>query len=235
VAENTFGQASFYEAVLKQAVTLDYQRELAAIPSEEELAEVFTYSPRHIARMNRLFVRDARRKFSKDFFFFIKKTVLAAAIVVLILSGLLILNPTVRAVVVNTVATWFETFTRFYAETPAQTDQFTANWRPAYVPEGFAETDTQEGIAVVAVVYQSETARIFLNYSRVNGMLSVDSDDSEYREQTIGEMLFYIFGALHDGGDNIVVWEKEGIRFSLTSTLPVSELLLMAQSVSDYD
>jgi hypothetical protein len=235
VPENTFACTAFYEAMLKQAVTLDYQRELAAIPSEKELSKTLSYSPHHIARMNQLFASDARRKFSKDFFSFLKKTALTAAIVMLILSGLLLLNPNVRAVVANTVVAWFETFTQFHAETPMEADHFTAHWRPSYVPEGFAEIEIHEGIALVTVVYQRETARIFLNYARADGALSVDNEGREYREQTVGQTLFYIFESLHDGGDNIVVWETEGVRFSLTSTLPVSELLLMAQSVSDYN
>jgi len=55
---------SLYEAVLKQAVIQDYMRELNTIPSEQELGRILSYSPSHIARMNKLFADDTHQQIS---------------------------------------------------------------------------------------------------------------------------------------------------------------------------
>ena len=230
--DNLSNSASFYEAILKQAVIQDYWQELASIPSEQELAKTLSYSPRHIAQMKKLFTQEARREFARSFFSIAKKTAVAAAIVGAILSCLLMLNPNVRAVVVDTIVEWFETFTRFQSP-QVETTTFDTELRPSYVPEGFVEADVfedDEGKAVT-VFYRSNTGRINLTYLPLDSSVSVDNEDTAYHEETIEGVHFYIFETGSLDKDNRLVWENMGIRFTLSSMISTDELLLMAQSI----
>ena len=221
-----------YVALLKQAVINDFMREIASIPSEKELAKTLTYSPRHIARMKKLFAAESRREFFALLWSATKKTAAAAAIALAILFGSLMLSPNVRAVVAETIVEWFESFARFQSSQP-ESAEFETGWRLSYVPEGFEEANVFEDAEsrTVSILYRGESEKISFTYTIVDASLSVDNEGRGYEERTVDGLHIYIFAPEDGDKGKRVVWEKEGIRFSLASTISIDELLLMAKSV----
>jgi len=231
MTERITNSESFYEAVLKQAVIQDCLRELEALPSEQELEKSLVYSPRHISRMKKLFANEARREATLRFTSYAKKVASVAAIVIMVIFGMLMLNPNVRAVIVETIVEWFETFTRFQSQ-KTDTAAFNMTWRPSYVPEGFFEKDVFESVGMASIMYTNEEETISLILMPADASLSVDNENMVYTEITVDEVHFYLFESEDDTGDNILVWNSEGVRFSLVSTITIDNLLLMAQSLS---
>ena len=74
----------------------------------------------------------------------------------LALVAVMMASPTARAWVVDRVVTWMETYTqfRFYGQ---NAQGVTADWRPAYIPEGFEETDVywEENISSLELTYEN--------------------------------------------------------------------------------
>ena len=52
---NMDGNRNLFDALLRQAVIDNYEEELAAIPDEQELSAVYSFSDTHNARMKNLF------------------------------------------------------------------------------------------------------------------------------------------------------------------------------------
>ena len=67
-----------FEAMLKQAVIKSHMKELAALPPEEELRKMYTFSERHNKRMRKLFAKERRRAIFADVYRYAK---LAAAVI----------------------------------------------------------------------------------------------------------------------------------------------------------
>jgi len=230
--ESIINSESFYEAILKQAVINDYLRELESLPTEQELEKTLSYSPRHVTRMKKLFASETRREYSKKFFSTASKAVAVAAIVLGILFSFLMLNSDVRAVVVDTIVEWFETFTRFQSP-QSERETFNPSLRPSYVPESFMETLVHEDreSSTVTVVYENDSNIIVFNFAPIDTSLSVNNEDVEFRVITEDGVLFYLFESADEVTNNNVVWEYDGLRFSLVSTISIDTLLHMAQSL----
>jgi len=233
MSEHITGCGSFYEAVLKQAVIQDCIRELEELPSEQDLENALAYSSRHVSRMKKLFLAESRRERARLFLSATRKAAAVVAILLVILFGMLMLDPNVRAVVVDTIIEWFETFARFQSP-QSEKAEFDTSWRPSYVPEGFAEAYALEDadLEMVTIMYRSGPERISLVYAPIDAALSVDNEELDYTELLVDGILFHVFQSASGDKGNRLMWEEGSVRFYLTSTTPIDELILMAQSVS---
>lgn len=183
--------------------------------------------------MKKLFADEARRVSARRFFSVAKKAVAAAVIVLGVLFGLLMLNPNIRAVVVDTVVEWFETFTRFQSP-QTEKSEFDTSWRPSYVPEGFVEADVFEDVEgeMVTIFYRSESESLFLVYAPADSPMAVNNEGVEYGEIEIDKVIYFYFESVTEYADNQIVWENAGIRFAVMSTISIDELFLVARSIS---
>ena len=221
----------FYEAMLKHAVILDFDREMAAMPSEEELSKTLSFSPRHVARMRKLFAAAARRDAMRRVFIAARRVAAFAVVTAGILFGLLMLSPRVRSAVGGTFVEWFDTFTRFGSHEQTDTGGFDKGLRPSHLPEGFGESAVVENAEMVMVIYNNGDSQISFSYCPVEMHVSVNNEDVAYEEGSVDGCRFSVFAAQIDGKDNIVVWEAEGVRLTLNSSVGVEELLRVALSV----
>lgn len=55
-----------FEALFRQAVIDDFNEKIDSIPTNEQLAEIYSFSWEFEMRMKKLFVKDHRRKFLKN-------------------------------------------------------------------------------------------------------------------------------------------------------------------------
>lgn len=55
-----------FEALFRQAVIDDFNEEIAPISANEQLANIFTFSPEFEMRMKKLFKKDRRRSLLKN-------------------------------------------------------------------------------------------------------------------------------------------------------------------------
>ena len=81
----------------------------------------------------------------------------------LALVAVMAASPTARAWVVDRVVTWMETYTqfRFYGQ---NAQGVTADWRPAYIPVGFEETDViwEENAHYLNITYKNGLGTIII-------------------------------------------------------------------------
>jgi hypothetical protein len=157
----------------------------------------------------------------------------------LFFAVVLVGSPEARAAVEEATVQFFKEYALFAPNTSDEELVFDNSWRPSYIPENFVldEDNIFEGISMFAQVYYNEIGtKIDFSYSTTTaGQPTIDSEDQLYSEIHINSVLYHSFIAdpsLHDAlKENIIVWDRDGHRFILTSTLDIAELLAMAKSI----
>ena len=221
-----------FEALVRQAVIDNYDRELDDIPPREELESMFSFSDRHEAMMKALFCRDARRVKAKKVADVSKRMAAGFVLAVAVLFGLLMTSTTVRAAVGDTLVEFFDQFVSIRYQGEAEPD-LASEWEPEYLPEGFTFQEKETLAAVVALTYRNDNGVIMtLDYSTAprnvvysdneyTGYTSVYRDGTEYR----------ILEAESNDFSTKIMWEEEKYYFILASKHDSDELLNTALSV----
>ena len=99
---------NLFEALFRQVVIDNFNRELAKIPSEEELSKSITFSAQHELRMKKLFIYINRKYWIKSALKQAKKIAVITILTIFILFGALMTMPNVRASVTETFILWFD-------------------------------------------------------------------------------------------------------------------------------
>lgn len=154
----------------------------------------------------------------------------------LALGAVMMASPTARAWVVERVVRWTDSFTEFIFTSDGARG-LSADWRPAYVPNGFAEieTDWDEEISQLNIVYENQTGlRITLMTfpSEQSGSFIVDNEHSDYQEIDINGHPASMFVSNTDGYPNYLIWTNSDgtIMHCLMSRLTLDELIAIAKS-----
>jgi hypothetical protein len=215
------------EAAFRQAVIDNFERELAEIEKEPDIA----VSERQQRRMAALFAKEQRRERMEVVFIWTKKFAAVAAAVFIALNCVLLTVPEVRASVGEAFVSWFDKFTQFGQDDSGKADY--ANWNPSYLPEGFDETNkTQTGAITVIRYANSDGDLIEFAYVTADNTLSANNDGVEYGQSPRNGIVYHVFSAKSDEYKSSVVWDTEGYLFTLTGYLPTEQLLEIAWSVA---
>jgi hypothetical protein len=222
-----------FEALLRQAVIDNFYEELSSVPPDEELAKTYTFSAAHILRMERLLARAKRKETLQAGLLWSRRVAAAVAIATAIIFGSLMLNQEVRAAVSGTIIEWFDRFTRFTSNAPPADTSATATANePSYIPDGFWEELRDELETMTTILYTNEDeVYILFGTVRASGSLSVINEWRAYEINRIDGIDYHVFTAISANAENSVIWEAGGIRYNLTSTIPIEDLLDMAFSV----
>ena len=125
-----------FEALFRQAVIDDFNEEIAPISANEQLANIFTFSPEFEMRMKKLFKKDRRRSLLKNTMLYSRRVASVLIIILGLLFGTLLFNTEVRATIGKVLLEWYEKFTSFTFNNGDFTDE-KKDWRLNYLPEGY--------------------------------------------------------------------------------------------------
>lgn len=221
-----------FEALFRQAVIDRFEEELAAVPSNDELSRLYSFSEKHILKMRKLFSSDRRIMRAAAFAKWTKRTAAAIVITTTVLFAALMFVPEVRAAVVNTIIEWYEEFTKFTSKGQPPSEPHA--WIPEYVPEGYAEIGRTSSAGMISIDYQDTSGNLlFFISSPSDNSLSVNNEDVEYRKEVLDGVEYYIFEGAAADQYNAVICEIDGRQYRLSAegVLPVDELIKILQSV----
>ena len=85
-----------FEALFRQAIIDDFNEEIDSIPTNEQLAKIYSFSIDFEIRMKKLFTRDRRRSSFKNAMLYSRKVASILIIVLGLLFGTLLFNKEVR-------------------------------------------------------------------------------------------------------------------------------------------
>ena len=221
-----------FESILRLAFKENFAQEMAELPTDEELAEMYTPSERHEKRMKALF-RSAR---IKDMFGKSLRIAKRVAVIIFVLAtmmfGVLLVNPEVRATVRNAIINRYMQFTRFQFESTS--DVFVPlEWHLTYVPEGFDIYYSFDGGNLVHVTFVNQAGEfLIIEYAEALGAsFGISSTNTRHEEIDYMGITFHILYALSNDRESSIVWYNQGYSFAISSILPISTMIQIATAM----
>jgi len=224
------------EALLRRAVIQDHENELAAIPPEDELRKMYTFSPQHEARMKTLFQKEKRRENKIVIFTALRRAAVVVAVIGSLLLGLLLSNSEVRAKVWTVMREWFEGFTRYsYNQEYFGDYDYDIEWTFDYLPDGYAEREKLDmGPSAAAIFYtDADGNEITFQYSPAHEIsFGISNEHTTFESIVYNGLEYDVYTAISDEYPSRIIWVMDNYAMNLTGYVEVDELLRMAQSVT---
>ena len=221
------------DAYIGQAVIDNFYEEYNSLPSLEELSKEYTFSEKHERRMKALFVKEERKEYFKKTVHIGRKVAAIFLIFIAVFAGMLMINPNVRATVVETIITWQREFVKFLS---SNAEVEGSSMMPTYIPTGFREGFYEFVDGSTVILYLNEKGETILFQSlKAEGTLYVDNEDAVYDVLNIDGVSYNILKALETGVENTIIWEIQGWRYIIRSTIDIESLQEMALSLEQTE
>lgn len=222
-----------FEALFHQAVIDDFNEEIDSIPTNEQLAKIYTFSPEFEIRMKKLFIKDRRRSLLKNTMLYSKRVASVLIIVLGLLFSTLLFNTEVRAAVGKVLVEWYEKFTSFTFEDNKVIDD-KKEWTLGYLPEGYVQENYEILGRITSIEYRNnQDDKIRFTYAPEGSVtnIAVDNENHEIGSCVILGNEAFSIAALDDKFDNGVIWNMDGHTFDLWGKIPMDELKKVAESI----
>lgn len=169
-----------------------------------------------------------------------KKALRAAACFLLcaatVLGAMLALSPSARAWVVDRTIDWLSGYTKFRFNGD-NARGVTEDWRPAYLPDGFMETEIRwdEDLSSLDATWEDANGQYIMLIAmpaRSNFSFNVDNEHSEYFDIEIQGQPASLFSSNTEGFPSNLIWTNADMStaFVIMSNLPPEEIIAIAES-----
>ncbi|WP_312810196.1 DUF4367 domain-containing protein [Sedimentibacter sp.] len=222
-----------FEALFRQAVIDNFNEEIESIPSNEQLSEIYSTSPKFEMMMKNLFIKDHRKSFLKKAMFYSKRVASIFIIVLGLLFGTLLFNTEVRAAVGKVFVEWYERFTSFTFKDDEIISE-KKDWTLGYLSEGYVQENYEVLGRITSIEFtNNQGEKIRFTYGPEEGItnISVDNENHEINSCVILDNEAFSISAVDDAFDNGVIWNMDGHTFDLWGKISVDELKKMAESI----
>ncbi len=224
-----------FEALFRQAVIDGFNEEIDSIPTNKQLAKIYTFSPEFEIRMKKLFIKDRRRGLLKNTMLYSRRVASVLIIVLGLLFGTLLFNTEVRAAVGKVLVEWYEKFTSFTFNDDEVIYE-KKDWTLNYLPEGYTLKNYEVLGRITNIEFTNNQGdKIRFSYRLEEGItnISVDNENHEINSYVILDKEAFSITAVNDKFDNGVIWNMDGHTFDLWGKIPVDELRKIAESISE--
>jgi len=227
---------------------------LTDFPTEKSLSETMVLSSHFLRRMNRLMrkakkmeadqaalytARTALREESREYMAFSpwrRKLILAIVIITVVASAFTAVAA--RNQIADFFKTVYEKYTSYVfnmGHSQSETTEVspavvTADKLPAYIPEGYVQTDRIEKNFFAHITYTNEQNNI-LTFERTkidNFQITMDSEKTAGEDIMIGQMKGFYYP---NSGDNNIVWQDSNYVYMIVGKISKDEMIVMAESL----
>lgn len=221
-----------FEALLQMAVTEADQRDLARLPSNQEMNDAFqpsqrlekkvekTLHQRQTARRRRTALRWARN----------------AAVVVLgiwvVFTGALVPVQAVQQAAYSTLLEWKEEFTSlFVSSDSAVVTALPEDIQVTYLPEGYTLKSHVQNDLDCIFQYANSSNQLLIQIKLVQNYSQIDLDNEYSGYYTITFDDISALWIQNDSSMNVLIYEKDDYLFYLAGSMDISELIKIAQGI----
>lgn len=221
-----------FEALLQMAVTEADQRDLARLPSNQEMNDAFQPSQRLEKKVEKTLHRrqTARRR----------RTALRwarnAAVVVLgiwvVFTGALVPVQAVQQAAYSTLLEWKEEFTSlFVSSDSAVVTALPEDIQVTYLPEGYTLKSHVQNDLDCIFQYANSSNQLLIQIRLVQNYSQIDLDNEYSGYYTITFDDISALWIQNDSSMNVLIYEKDDYLFYLAGSMDISELIKIAQGI----
>lgn len=214
------------EAVLKSAFRTAVEEEIATV----EAIEVAVRYPSAAQRRKEL--RELRRVLSgKRRSARIAHAAAMVAAVFGLSVGVLMLQPTARATVVNAVTHFFEDHMSIsFGKEEPNAEYKLWEHTVTYIPAGYVLTNTEESFLRYTQTYTKGESYFKIDYyNSENGVVAIDTEHTASKFVQIGDLQGYL--VKFDDGTYSLHWGSDLFSFTIKGTLGEKEMLKIARGI----
>lgn len=216
--------------ILKLALLEAQKREMAELPSEEELSKVQVFSTQFENKMRKL-INGTKNKYLDFFGFNIRKSAAIFVAIVVVISSALSVEA-VRKPIINFFIEIFETFSRlsFTNEDeivlPIMIEDFYA---PNYIPTDYYILEENNYNNLYELLFTNDIDEIiFEQFTLESRRMVLDTEDVSTESVIISGNEGITF---NNKNTNVIIWNNGKYGFKVTGKTDLNELKNMANSV----
>lgn len=220
------------DALIAMIVTEAQDRELARMPSLEEMNEDFQPSEKFQRKMEAL-VRDTKRKAEREKRLLnVKRFFITLTAAISIFSCTMLPVKAVREAVITTLIEWHDKFVSvIYVNDESSVTTFDIT--PSYIPEGFSEIESSDEFNSL---YYSQFKNPSNDWFHIlvlpiesTQKMSLDSEFSTYYSVNFNGIQA-IWGIMDDKS-NTLLWESGTLSFQVRGNLDLTEIIKISEGI----
>jgi len=219
------------EGSLAQALALYEEQWITSLPSDEELDQLYTPSPRFERRMKRLFLHQQKPYYPYTNRAW-KRVVLAMVLVLLLFAASMSVSA-IREPIIRFVVEVYERFSSLFFQNAEDSDEW-VTYRPTSLPKEFLFKSEELLAGITIQHYQNSVgAEIRLKqyqWSKVELQINTEGVARDDVEVNGNQGVFY-----HNAGVSNLIWSEGEYTFWLEANLTKSDLLGIAISVKKVE
>lgn len=220
------------DALIAMIVTEAQDRELARMPSLEEMNEDFQPSEKFQRKMEAL-VRDTKRKAErKKRLLDIKRFFITLTAAISIFSCTMLPVKAVREAVITTLIEWHDKFVSIIyvnEESPVSTFHIT----PSYIPEGFSQVEVPDEGSDLYYGQFSDSSNSWFDIIVLpienKQETFLDNEFSTYYSISFNGIQA-IWGIMNDKS-NTLLWESRALSFQVRGNLDLTEIIKISEGI----
>lgn len=220
------------DALIAMIVTEAQDRELARMPSLEEMNEDFQPSEKFQRKMEAL-VRDTKRKAErKKRLLDIKRFFITLTAAISIFSCTMLPVKAVREAVITTLIEWHDKFVSIIyvnEESPVTTFHIT----PSYIPEGFSQVEVPDEGSDLYYGQFSDSSNSWFDIIVLpienKQATFLDNEFSTYYSISFNGIQA-IWGIMNDKS-NTLLWESRALSFQVRGNLDLTEIIKISEGI----
>lgn len=220
------------DALIAMIVTEAQDRELARMPSLEEMNEDFQPSEKFQRKMEAL-VRDTKRKAErKKRLLNVKRFFITLTAAISIFSCTMLPVKAVREAVITTLIEWHDKFVSIIyvnEESPVTTFHIT----PSYIPEGFSQVEVPDEGSDLYYGQFSDSSNSWFDIIVLpienKQETFLDNEFSTYYSISFNGIQA-IWGIMNDKS-NTLLWESRALSFQVRGNLDLTEIIKISEGI----
>lgn len=223
------------DALLALAVTEAEAREMAELPSLNEMNRAFEPSTAFQAKIERVIRKNDKKERRRKTRFYIKRTSTVLAASVALFSCVMLPVRAVRQAVVETFIEWRDKFSSIvFSSKDNAVTELPGTIELEYVPEGY---QLQETVSFDRSFFNLKYTNNTTNYFSVsitvigdNYVENIDNEHSQYYSLEFdGNQALWV--ACQEGS-NFLIWNKDNLAYNVSGSLDIAELVCIAQGIN---
>lgn len=221
------------DAMIALVVAEAEAREMAAMPSLQQMNEAFQPSGQFRQRMDRLLRRVRGKRRLRRWARAARRIALCAAVLLSVLSCMLLPVKAVREAVVTTVLDWQDqfvnvTFNAQGVDSPNLPDTVGLG----YILEGFSlQEPVQLSKNWYEAIYESRDAFFHVLIMRIEGrpQIAIDNERTDFYQIQFDS--HDAIWATSDKKSNTLVWDEGGFVYEIGGTIDLREMIQIAENI----
>lgn len=221
-----------WDSLLTEILIEDCKNELAEL---ENSKESHTFSLNFEKKIQKIRHSVGRKESAIRIAIFMRKAAVTAVTIAGLLFFVFLTQPQVYAAVEDVVRSIFETHDKYTYHGETAEGTFDENKRLGYVPDGFELRSIVYGKSIAALTYENtDEETIDFNYGFADkSSISMDNERHDYERLEHNGQIYYLYVAIEENDQSVIIWYCGDYVYSISSQLPQTELIKIAESVKD--